>query len=371
MSGKRDYYEVLGVQKGSTKDQIKDAYRKLAMQYHPDRNKSPGAEEKFKEISEAYAVLSDDQKRGQYDNLGHAGFSQQYSAEDIFRGADFESIFGGGLGDIFDFFFGGGGMRGGYGRRASRGNDLLAELEVTLEEVARGTEKEIQTPRTERCANCGGTGAAPGTSPKPCSRCGGTGQVQRVISSGFGRFVQVTPCPACRGAGSTIETPCRDCRGSGMQRAKRRIVVKVPAGIGDDAQLRLRGEGDASPNGGPPGDLYVQVRVLPHPSFKRDGANLIYDMSVGAPQAALGADIDVPTLEGAQPVSIVAGTQPGTIIKLRGKGLPRLNGFGKGDLMVRVNVAIPERLTSRQRELYEALAKESNMSVKGRRFMGI
>ncbi len=372
MSSKRDYYEVLGVQKGATKDEIKDAYRKLAMQYHPDRNKSPGAEDKFKEISEAYAVLSDDEKRSQYDNLGQAGFSQQYSPEDIFRGADFESIFGGGLGDIFDFFFGGGGgMRGGYGRRSIKGNDLLAELEVTLEEVARGAEKEIQLPRTERCAACGGTGAAPGTSPNTCARCGGTGQVQRVMSSGFGRFVQVTPCPVCRGAGSTIATPCRDCRGSGLQRVKRRIVVKVPAGISDDAQLRLRGEGDASQNGGPPGDLYVQVRVLPHRIFKRDESNLIYDLSISPPQAALGADIEVPTLDGNQAISIAAGTQPGSIIKLRGKGLPKMGGFGKGDLLVRVNVVIPDKLTSRQRELYEALAKESNVGVKGRRFIGL
>jgi len=371
MSSKKDYYDVLGVQKGATKDQIKDAYRKLAMQYHPDRNKSPGAEEKFKAISEAYAVLSDDQKRSQYDNLGHAGFSQQYTSEDIFRGADFESIFGGGLGDIFDFFFGGGGgMRGGYGRRSSRGNDLLAEVEITLEEVARGAEKEIHAPRTEKCTICGGSGAAPGTSPKACMRCGGTGQVQRVMSSGFGRFVQVTPCPVCKGAGSVVETPCRGCRGSGLQRAKRRIAVKIPPGIADDAQLRLRGEGDVSPNGGPSGDLYVQIRVVPHPRFKRDGEDLIYDLSIGVPQAALGADIEVPTLEGSQPVSIAGGTQPGAVIRLRGKGLPKLSGFGKGDLMVRVNIGIPDRLSSRQRELYEALAKESNLSVKGRRFMG-
>lgn len=374
MSSKRDYYEVLGVQKGSTKDQIKDAYRKLALQYHPDRNKSPGAEEKFKEISEAYAVLSDDQKRGQYDNLGHAGFSQQYSPEDIFRGADFESVFQGGLGDIFDFFFGGGAMgggaRGGFGRRPSRGNDLLAELSITLEDAARGTEKDIQVPRTERCSTCGGSGAAPGTSPKTCTRCGGAGQVQRVTSSGFGRFVQVTTCPVCRGAGSMVDTPCSACRGSGLQRAKRRITVKVPAGIDDEAQLRLRGEGDSSQGGGQSGDLFVQIHIMPHPYFRREGADLVYDLSVATPQAALGADLNVPTLDGNQSIVVAAGTQPGTVLRLRGKGMPKLGGFGKGDLLVRVNVNIPERLSQKERDLYEALAKESNVSVKGRRFMG-
>lgn len=376
MSSKRDYYEVLGVQKGATKDQIKDVYRKLALQYHPDRNKSPGAEEKFKEISEAYAVLSDDQKRNQYDNLGHAGFSQQYSSEDIFRGADFESVFQGGLGDIFDFFFGGGGgggggsARGGYGRRASRGNDLLGELNITLEEASRGTEKDIDVPRTERCSTCGGSGAAPGTSTKTCTRCGGAGQVQRITSSGFGRFVQVTSCPVCRGAGKIIDSPCSACRGSGVQRAKRRITVKVPAGIDDEAQLRMRGEGDISQGGGQPGDLYVQIHIMPHPHFKREGADLVYELSIAAPQAALGADLNVPALDGNLPIGIAAGTQPGTIIRLRGKGMPRLGGFGRGDLLVRVNISIPERLSSKERDLYEALAKESNVSVKGRRFMG-
>ena len=366
MVSKRDYYEVLGVQKSATQDEIKDAYRKLAMQYHPDRNKSPEAEEKFKEISEAYAVLSDNEKRRQYDNLGATDFKQQYSQEDIFRGADFESIFGGGFGDIFDFFFRGGGrgFGGGYGRRVMRGNDLLYEIEISLEEAARGVEKEIEVPRTEMCDICGGSGASPGTTPKTCTRCSGRGQVQRVQSSGFARFVQITPCPACRGAGTIIESPCNACKGSGIMKHRRKIAVKVPAGVDVGAQLRLRGEGDISPNGGPPGDLYVQIHVQRHMYFRREGADLIYELTIGVPQAALGTDISVPTLDGSANISINASTQPGTIIRLKGKGMPKVSSFGKGDILVHVNVSIPDKLSQKQRELLEDLAKEFNQKVK-------
>jgi len=370
MAGKRDYYEVLGVPKTANKDEIKDAYRKLALQYHPDRNKSPGAEEKFKEISEAYAVLSDDDKRQQYDMLGRVDFGQQYTQEDIFRGADFESIFrdlgfGFDLGNIFEMFFGGG--RGYGGRRVMRGNDLGYELEVTLEEAFRGVEEEIEVPRTERCNVCGGTGAAPGTSPKTCNRCGGTGQIQTVRSSGFARFVSVGPCPTCRGAGTTIESPCRECRGSGVVRRRRRITVKIPAGVDEGSQLRLRGEGEASQSGGPPGDLYVQIHVEPHRHFKRDGADLYYDLPIGFAQAALGTEVTVPTLEGDVTVTVHPGTQPGQILRLKGKGMPRLEGYGRGNLMVRVNVAVPTKLTSKQRALLEELAKESGENVKASR----
>ncbi|MBM5805465.1 MAG: molecular chaperone DnaJ [Candidatus Verstraetearchaeota archaeon] len=370
MAGKRDYYEVLGVPKTANKDEIKDAYRKLALQYHPDRNKSPGAEEKFKEISEAYAVLSDDDKRQQYDMLGRVDFGQQYTQEDIFRGADFESIFrdlgfGFDLGNIFEMFFGGG--RGYGGRRVMRGNDLGYELEVTLEEAFRGVEEEIEVPRTERCNVCGGTGAAPGTSPKTCNRCGGTGQIQTVRSSGFARFVSVGPCPTCRGAGTTIESPCRECRGSGVVRRRRRITVKIPAGVDEGSQLRLRGEGEASQSGGPPGDLYVQIHVEPHRHFKRDGADLYYDLPIGFAQAALGTEVTVPTLEGDVTVTVHPGTQPGQILRLKGKGMPKLEGYGRGNLMVRVNVAVPTKLTSKQRALLEELAKESGENVKASR----
>lgn len=372
MASKRDYYEILGIPKSANKDTIKDSYRKLAMQYHPDRNKSPGAEEKFKEISEAYAVLSDDDKRQQYDTLGKVDFGQQYTQEDIFRGADFESIFrdlgvGFGVGDIFDMFFGGGFGGRGYERRVTRGNDLGYELEITLEEAFRGTEKEIDVPRTERCSVCNGTGAAPGTSPKTCTRCGGTGQLQQVRSSGFARFVSVGPCPTCRGAGTIIDSPCRECRGSGIVRRRRRITVKIPPGMEDGSQLRLRKEGEASQSSGPAGDLYVQIHVAPHQYFKREGADLYYDISVGFPQVALGAEVTVPTLDGEVTMTIQPGTQPGQILRLKGKGMPKINSYGRGNLMVRVNVAVPTRLSSKQKELLEELAKESGQEVKSDR----
>jgi molecular chaperone DnaJ len=372
MASKRDYYEVLGVPKTATKEEIKDTYRKLALQYHPDRNKSPDAEEKFKEISEAYAVLSDDEKRQQYDTLGRVDFGQQYTQEDIFKGADFESVFrdlgfGFGVGDIFDMFFGGGFGGRGYERRVIRGNDLGYELEITLEEAFRGTEKDIDVPRTETCDVCNGTGAAPGTSPKTCTRCGGTGQIQQVRSSGFARFVSVGPCPTCRGAGTIIESPCRECRGSGLVRRRRRITVKVPPGVDDGSQLRLRGEGEASQSGGQPGDLYIQIHIAPHRYLKREDTDLYYDLSIGFTQAALGTEVTVPTLEGDVMVTIQPGTQPGQILRLKGKGMPKLSGYGRGNLMVRVNVAVPTRLSSKQRALLEELAKESGQSVKSDR----
>uniref|UniRef100_A0A7C3IT09 Molecular chaperone DnaJ n=1 Tax=Candidatus Methanomethylicus mesodigestus TaxID=1867258 RepID=A0A7C3IT09_9CREN len=376
MASKRDYYQVLGVDKSSTQDQIKDAYRRLAMQYHPDRNKAPDAEEKFKEISEAYAVLSDPEKRRTYDELGQAGFRQQYTQEDIFRGADFsdfETIFGGGIGDIFDFFFGGGrGFGGGFGRRTVRGNDLLFEVEVSLEDVYNGIEKEIEVPRTEKCGNCGGSGASPGSSPITCPRCGGRGQVQRVQSSGFARFVQITPCPNCKGSGTIIENPCRECRGSGLAKRKRKIVVRIPPGIEDGSQLRLRGEGDVSPNGGEPGDLYVEVHVSPHPVFKREGANLTHEVEIGIAQAALGTELSIPLMDGSNAtVTVNPGTQPGTTLRLKGKGLPKISGFGRGDLLLKINVAIPEKLNQRQRQLMEELAKELGQPIKpaGRKFI--
>ncbi|MDD1775828.1 MAG: molecular chaperone DnaJ [Candidatus Methanomethylicus sp.] len=367
MASKRDYYEVLGVKKESSPEEIKDAYRKLAMQYHPDRNKAPEAEEKFKEISEAYAVLSDPSKRNQYDNLGQDSFRQQYSQEDIFRGADFESIFGGGLGDIFDFFFGGGGGRGfggGYSQRVVRGNDLLYEVEITLEEAAKGVEKEIEVPRTEHCDVCAGTGASPGTSPETCSKCGGRGQVQKIHQSGYARFVQITPCPTCRGTGTVIPSPCSACRGSGVVKKKRKITIKIPPGVDDGAQLRLRGEGDVSPNGGPPGDLYTQVHVIPNPNFRREGSDLIYELNIGFAQAALGAEVSVPLLDGTAMLTINPGTQPSAILRMKGRGMPRYGGFGRGDLLVHVNISIPDRLNQRQKELLEELAKEFNQNVK-------
>jgi len=366
MAEKRDYYEVLGVQRGASKDEIKDAYRKLAMQFHPDRNKDAGAEEKFKEISEAYAVLSDDQKRQQYDTLGHSGFDQRYRQEDIFRGADFDSVFRDmGFGDIFRTFFGGGGFGA---ERNNTGQDLAYNLEITLEEAAKGAEKEIEIPRTERCDICGGSGAAPGTSAKVCPRCGGSGQVQNMRKSGFAMYVQVTACPTCKGKGRLIETPCSYCHGSGRVRKRRKISVKIPMGIDEGNQLRLRGEGEMGANDAEPGDLYVVVHVKPHPEFIREGDDLWHVAMITYPQAALGAEITVPTLEGPTTIKIHPGTQVGEVITLKGKGMPRFRAYGKGDIIVRIGISVPEKLTFQQRTLLEQLAKEFDTDVKSHKF---
>lgn len=366
MADKRDYYEALGVSRDADKDQIKDAYRKLALQYHPDRNKSPEAEERFKEISEAYAVLSDDQKRQQYDTLGRADFSQQYSQEDIFRNADFESIFrdfgfGMNFGDIFSSLFGG--QRYGYGERQGRGGDIGYEVDVALEEAFRGADKEISVPRTEQCDVCLGTGAKPGTSRKQCQRCGGSGQLRVVRSAGFAQFVQVGICPNCRGQGKIIETPCAACGGSGVVKRTRRITVRIPPGVEEGSQLRLKGEGDSSKEG-MRGDLFLLVHILPHKHFQRDGEDLYYNLELGFAQAALGTETTVPTMEGDISLSVPQGSQPGQVLRLKGKGMPRLNGYGRGNLLVRLKIVVPSQLTQRQREILEELAKESGQQVR-------
>ena len=366
MANKRDYYEVLGVPRTASKDEIKDAYRKLALQYHPDRNKSPGAEEKFKDISEAYAVLSDDEKRAQYDQLGHAGFDQRYTSEDIFRGADFDSVFrdigfgSGGMRDVFSFFFGDRDIR----ERETRGKDLGYELVVTLEEAANGTEKEIEIERMEKCDVCGGSGAAPGTSPRSCPRCNGAGRVQTTTRNAFGMFVRVIPCPTCGGRGRIIDKPCPKCRGNGLAQRDRKVTVKIPPGIDEGYQLRLSGEGEMAAGAEYPGDLYVMIHIAPHRYFRRDEDDLIYNLTIGFPQAALGTEVSIPTLEGNTTLTIRPGTRPGEIIKLRGKGMPRFRGYGRGDMLVRVDLAVPEKLTQEQRVLLEQLAKEFEQDVK-------
>ncbi|HYC12385.1 MAG TPA: molecular chaperone DnaJ [Nitrososphaerales archaeon] len=352
----RDYYDVLGVPKGATKEQVKDTYRKLALQYHPDRNKSPEAEEKFKEITEAYAVLSDDEKRSQYDAYGKEGVYQRYSQEEIFRGANFQDIFRGmgfgGFDDLFAQFFG-----GGQGAGAGRGEDLSYRLRLNLEEVAADTKKEIEIERTEACKSCNGTGARLGTTHRPCDACRGTGEVRRIQSAGFARLVRVSTCNKCSGKGYVIDSPCKECKGKGAVSRDRKILVTIPAGIDDGHTLRLRGEGNAGENGAPQGDLYVVASVAPHRLFKRQGADIVLETRVGVPEATLGTELSVPTLYGDVKLEVPAGTQPGTVFKVRGKGLPKIGGWGNGDEYVRVDVAIPKSLTHAQRELMKRFAE--------------
>ncbi|MCX8195153.1 MAG: molecular chaperone DnaJ [Candidatus Micrarchaeota archaeon] len=367
MATKRDYYEILGVRRNATKEEIKNAYRELALKYHPDRNKSPDAEEKFKEISEAYAVLSDDEKRAAYDQFGHAGFDQRYSQEDIFRGVNFEDLFrefGFGFGspaidDLFFSSFFGSPLRG--GRRSGRGADLRYDLEISLEEAARGTAKEISFKRNRACARCGGSGAEPGSKIARCQKCGGSGQIRSSRRLGaFGSFTSVSTCPACAGNGERPEKECRDCRGSGAQIYTEKISVEIPAGVEDGSQLRVAGMGERGPSS--PGDLYIFVHVKEHPVFKREGADVYIEVPISFAQAALGADIEVPTLSGKARLKIPAGTQTHTIFRMRGEGLPRPHGRGKGDQLVRVIVKTPTNLNEKQKK---ALAELGDAPKKG------
>jgi len=371
MGTRRDYYEVLGVQRNASNDEVKAAYRKLAMEFHPDRNKSSDAEERFKEISEAYAVLSDQEKRRQYDTFGHEGIGSQYTQEDLFKGADFQDVFRdvGFRGfDIFDFFFGG---RRPNPQSPQRGSSLQYSLEISLEEAAKGVETEIEIPRTERCDVCNGSGAARGTSPLQCSQCGGSGQVQRARRSGFGQFVQILTCPTCGGRGTVINSPCQQCRGAGVVERKRRIKVRIPPGVDNESRLRLQGEGETGVRGGSPGDLYVVIYVRPHDMFERRGDDLLTQVSVGFVQATLGAEVEVPTLDGRTLLKIPPGTQPDTVFRLRGKGMPHMNGFGRGDELAKVRIQVPTKLTSRQRELLTQLGKEIGETAQTpRRFLG-
>jgi molecular chaperone DnaJ len=367
---KRDYYEVLNVPRDASKEDIKRAYRKLAFQYHPDRNKSPDATEKFKEISEAYAILSDDEKKRLYDQFGHAGIDGRYSTEDIFRGVDFDSIFrdfgfggfssGGGFGgfdSIFDMFFGNRRTRT-QRARVQRGDDIEYNVELTLEDAARGIERQIDVPRREKCPVCNGTGAEAGKSPITCPRCKGSGQMQYARTSGSTRFVQIVTCDQCNGAGQIIRNPCKECRGSGVVRHTRKINVTIPKGVETGSVLRLRGEGESSASSGPPGDLYVIISVKSHEIFQREGTTIYLEQPISFFQAALGAKVKVPTLDGIAELKIPSGTQTHTLFRLKGKGMPSLNGYGQGDELVRIIVQIPEKLTREQKKLLEEAAKE-------------
>ncbi|MGM0771189.1 MAG: molecular chaperone DnaJ [Halobacteriota archaeon] len=370
MSTTRDYYEILGISKEASENDIKKAYRKLAMKYHPDKNKDEGAEDKFKEISEAYAVLSDSEKRAQYDRFGHAGIDGRYSTEDIFRNADFGGFedLGDILGSIFGGGFGGFGGFGGGGRRRQgpvRGSDLRYDLAVTLEQAAFGEQVKINVPRAENCEACGGIGAKEGTSPTTCPNCHGSGQVTHARRTPLGNFMTTTTCENCHGRGKIIESPCPVCKGSGKQKKVRKIDVRVPKGADTGLRLKISGEGEAGSPGAPPGDLYVVIHVKAHEKFDRIGDDIIYEVPITFSQAALGAEIMVPTLHGKVKMKIKEGTQTHSVLRLKGKGMPHLHGHGQGDQLVKVIVETPTNLTDKQRTLLEEFDKFSGGKSKG------
>jgi len=343
----QDFYDVLGVARTASQEEIKKAFRKLAMQFHPDRNKEPDAEARFKEVNQAFEVLSDPEKRAAYDRFGHAGLGQQ-------GGAGFEGFSNfGGFGDIFDAFFGGATRTR---RGPSRGADLRYNLSLSFEEAIFGVEKEIEVSRTEQCAFCGGLGAEPGSKPERCPACNGSGEVRRVQQSIFGQFVNVSQCDRCHGEGRVVSNPCQHCRGSGRERKSRTLQVKIPPGVDNGQQLRLSNEGEAGGQGGPPGNLYVLLQVMDHEFFKRDEDDIILDLPINFAQAALGDELTLPTIDGNATLKIPAGTQTGRIFELKDKGVPHLRGGGRGDQIVRVRVVTPTSLTHEQKKLFKDLA---------------
>lgn len=348
---KRDYYEILGVSRSASTEELKKAFRRLAMQYHPDRNKDDGAEQTFKEIGEAYEVLSDAEKRAAYDRFGHAGL-QGFDVGRGFDGADF-----GGFGDIFDAFFGGTASRRA-SREAQRGADRRVDITLTFDEAAFGVEREIEIERQERCSRCAGKRAEPGSTPATCRACDGNGQVRRVSKNFFGQFVNIATCGQCRGEGTIITDPCKECRGAGRVRSTTTLSIKIPAGVDDGSRMRLSGEGDAGLNGGGPGNLYVYIDVAEHEQFTRDGEDLVYDLEMNPAQATLGFAASIPTLESEpETLRIPPGTQSGQVFVLKGRGVPRLQERGRGDLIVRAVVVIPGDLTDEQRALMRQLAE--------------
>ncbi len=344
---KADYYEILGIARNANADEIKRAFRRLAMQYHPDRNSEAGAETRFKEINEAYEVLSDSDKRSAYDRFGHAGIEGTFGA----RGFEGFGPFGG-FGDIFDAFFGATQNRR---RTPRRGADVQIGVDLTFEEAAFGTSKSVNITRTELCARCSGLRAEPGTEPQKCPGCDGGGEVRRVQRSVFGQFINVTTCDRCRGEGWVIPTPCTGCRGSGRERVSRTVEVKIPAGVDTGSQIRLTNEGELGAYGGPRGNAYVLLNVQPHPFFEREEDDLVLALNLNFAQAALGDEIEIPTLEGPFKLKINAGTQSGEIVVLRNRGIAHLRG-GRGDMRVNIQVVTPKRLNSEQKDLLRKLA---------------
>lgn len=353
MAEKRDYYEVLGIGRDATDNDIKKAYRKLAKQYHPDVNSNDKeAEAKFKEINEAYSVLSDPEKRSNYDRYGHAAFDGSSG----FGGFDFGF---GGLDDLFESFMGGFGRSRTKRTGPQRGNDLRYALEITFLEAAFGVTKELSISRLQSCGVCGGTGAKPGTSPETCKHCNGTGQIRYAQATPFGQFVNMRTCDVCKGEGRVIVHPCESCRGKGRVTKNSKISIDIPAGIDEGQTISLRGEGEPGLRGGSSGDLFVTIHIKPHPIFKREGFDVVCDVPISFTQAALGAEIDIPTIDGKMTYTIPEGTQPGTIFKIRGKGIKHLRSSARGDQYIRVNIEVPVKLTTKQKDILRQFAEVS------------
>ena len=353
----RDYYEILGVGRDASESELKGAFRRLARQYHPDVNDAPDAEDRFKEINEAYAVLSDADRRAAYDRYGHAGVRGAGGTPDFT--VDFSDF-----ADIFGEFFGFGRAAGQSRNVPRRGADLQYRMDLSFEEAVFGIDKEIEITRDEVCSRCNGNRAEPGTNPVQCTTCDGRGEIRQARQTILGSMVQVTTCPTCNGAGKTIESPCNNCNGRGQERRTRKKVVTVPAGVDNGNQIRLAGEGQPGTNGGPNGNLYILINVKPHKYFRRRERDILLDLEINVAQATLGADVPVPTIDGDATLRIPSGTQPGKVLRMRGKGVPHLRGNGRGDQLVMVNVTVPKNLTSEQRQIFEDLAASLGSEVR-------
>lgn len=364
---KRDFYDVLGVTKSASAEEIKKAYRKMAIKYHPDKN--PGdkaAEDNFKEAAEAYEVLSNPEKKQRYDHYGHAGVGGAsggggyggggMNMEDIF--SQFGDIFGGGGGSPFDSFFGGQQSRG--GRRVAKGSNLRIKVKLTLEEIANGTEKKIKVNKQISCKTCDGTGAKDRSSVSTCKTCGGSGAVRRVTNTILGQMQTTATCPTCNGSGQQITAKCTSCHGDGVIRGEETITINIPAGVSDGMQLSMSGKGNAAPNGGIPGDLIILIEEIPHETLKREGNNVVYDLHVSIIDAALGYSVEVPTIDGKAKIKIEPGTQSGKLLRLKGKGIPEVNSYHRGDEIIHVNIWTPKALSSEERNMLEKLRESPN-----------